>query len=192
MCAHRTKVGFAVGVARTVGMTLIFVLSTAGCARSSESVHPQVCTGDHYRDFDFWVGVWNVVDLETGKRVAQADVDAILGHCAAREDYRADDGGRGMSLSSWDANHQLWRQFWVSDKGTTVMLEGDLNQGAMTLTGAESSVRANYLVRGVWRPEGRNVRETAFRSEDGGKTWKPWFDLEFMPAFPKRPAHRKQ
>ncbi len=36
-------------------------------------------------------------------------------------------------------------------------------------------------VRGSWKPVDGSVRETAFTSTDGGKTWKPWFDLMFRP-----------
>jgi hypothetical protein len=31
----------------------------------------------------------------------------------------------------------------------------------------------------TWAPEAGGVRETAERSSDGGKTWRPWFDLSF-------------
>jgi hypothetical protein len=36
-------------------------------------------------------------------------------------------------------------------------------------------------VRGIWKPVDGGVRETASTSTDGGKTWKPWFDLMFRP-----------
>ena len=48
------------------------------------------------------------------------------------------------------------------------------------LTGEDRS--AGTLVRGIWKAEQGNVRETADISADGGKTWKPWFDIIFRPA----------
>jgi hypothetical protein len=33
----------------------------------------------------------------------------------------------------------------------------------------------------MWKPVNGGVRETAFSSTNGGKTWKPWFDLMFRP-----------
>jgi ketosteroid isomerase-like protein len=45
------------------------------------------------------------------------------------------------------------------------------------LTGKDN--RKGALVRGVWKAENRDVRETAVTSTDGGKTWAPWFDLTF-------------
>lgn len=172
------------------GALLISLAIPSGCARHSEPALPRVCVGAHYNEFNFWVGWWDVVDMDTGKRVAQADVESVLNQCAVLEDYRADDGGRGMSLSSWDAGHKLWRQYWVSDKGATVIIEGISNDGSMTLTGTEDNPQANYLIRGVWKPVGKNVRETAIRSVDGGRTWKPWFDLEFKPAHSSKEIDR--
>ena len=42
---------------------------------------------------------------------------------------------------------------------------------------------ANYR-KGVWKPVDGGVRETAATFADGGKTWKPWFDLAFPPHKP--------
>jgi hypothetical protein len=47
----------------------------------------------------------------------------------------------------------------------------------MVLSGEDRTKHAQ--VRGEWKPENGNVRETAVTSTDGGKTWKPWFDLVF-------------
>ena len=37
------------------------------------------------------------------------------------------------------------------------------------------------LLRGIWWPDGMNVRSKAERSKDGGKTWSPVFDIVFRP-----------
>jgi hypothetical protein len=57
------------------------------------------------------------------------------------------------------------------------MIEGIFEGGAMVLAGEDHA--KGSLVRGEWRPENGNVREIAVTSNDGGKTWKPWFDLLF-------------
>ena len=48
----------------------------------------------------------------------------------------------------------------------------------MVLTGVDHA-KGGRLVRGTWKPENGGVRETAVTSTDGGRTWKPWFDLVF-------------
>jgi DICT domain-containing protein len=52
----------------------------------------------------------------------------------------------------------------------------------MVLSGADRTDDGKERrVRGIWKPEDGGVRETAVTSTDGGKTWKPWFDLVFRP-----------
>jgi hypothetical protein len=57
------------------------------------------------------------------------------------------------------------------------VIEGTMEGDTMVLSGMDHAKRA--LVRGEWKPENGNVRETAAISTDGGRTWKPWFDLVF-------------
>ena len=52
----------------------------------------------------------------------------------------------------------------------------------MVLTGVDHAAGESARVRGTWKPANGGVRETGATSSDGGKTWKPWFDLMFHPA----------
>ncbi len=50
----------------------------------------------------------------------------------------------------------------------------------MVLRGADRTADGKErYVRGVWKPVDSGVRETAVTSVDGGKTWRPWFELVF-------------
>jgi len=60
-----------------------------------------------------------------------------------------------------------------------VTIEGGFRGSRMILQGAERVAGGEKRVRGVWLPVAGGVRETAVTSLDGGKTWKPWFDLIF-------------
>ena len=46
-------------------------------------------------------------------------------------------------------------------------------------TATEQTAQGPVLWRAVWIPQGAEVRETAETSTDGGKTWKPKFDIVF-------------
>lgn len=165
-------------------MLLVIVaasLSVQGPELARASTQTSSCFGPHYQDFMFWVGSWNVFDVADGRQVARAEITSILNGCAIEEDYRALDGGRGISLSSWNAQSNLWKQHWVSDKGATASIEGGLGSTVMVLIGTDDTAEAHYQLRGVWKREGKNVRETAWRSRDGGRTWKEWFDIRFVP-----------
>jgi hypothetical protein len=134
------------------------------------------CTASEYRAFDFWVGDWNVFDIGNPRKVADAQVEAILDGCVLREDYRGADGHKGQSFTIYDAARKVWHQTWVTNRGELLQIEGKVENREMVLTGRNQQ---GALVRGTWRPVNRDVRETAVTSTDDGRTWQPWFDLMF-------------
>jgi hypothetical protein len=163
--------------------------STVSAAQTVGTPAP-ACSAAAYHAFDFWLGTWDVYDAANNSLTAHASITRVEGGCAVREEYRGLDGSGGESLSAWDAARSVWRQNWVSDKGAIVALEGNLQDGAMVLSGPERGTHKPDLVRGTWSQEGvpgsdakaGGVHEVGERSTDGGHTWQPWFDLHFQPA----------
>jgi hypothetical protein len=141
------------------------------------------CAAPEYRQFDFWVGDWDVIDVkQPAVAAARARVEVILDGCVLHEIYEARDGRKGESFSVYDVSRQIWHQTWVTNRGQLLTIEGQLQGGEMQLAGID------YLpdgkprhVRGSWRQEKDGVREIAVRSTDGGASWLPWFDLLFRP-----------
>jgi hypothetical protein len=164
--------------ARTGLATLLLAAITAGAPGSAA---PSRCAAPEYRQFDFWAGDWDAYDADdTSKPAARVRVDSILDGCALREDYRGDNGLIGQSLNIYDAVRRVWHQSWVTNRGQLLVLEGELRDGRMTLRATEATAAGPVLWEGVWipQPDG-GVRETAKTSSDGGKTWKPAFDMLF-------------
>jgi len=106
-------------------ISLFFVLAllaiiegeTAARVPMQQFAKPAFCSGPEYRQFDFWIGDWDV--LETGKWevVAQTRVDRILDGCVLREDYESTNGLKGQSFSLYDASKRIWHQSWATNKG---------------------------------------------------------------------------
>jgi hypothetical protein len=144
------------------------------------------CTDGTYRQFDFWIGDWDVYDIERPTViVARARVELILNGCVLHEVYEGIDGHKGESFSIYDATRNTWHQSWVNDRGYLLMIEGRLRSEAMILQGVDHLPDGKpRQVRGEWRSEDHGVREMAARSTDGGVTWVPWFDILFLPHRP--------
>ncbi len=107
-------------------------------------------------------------------------MDVILDGCALLEVYEQLDGLTGQSFSIYDASRGTWHQTWVTNRGKLLTLEGRFQNGRMTLTGTDQSADGrSVLIRGVWKRAEGGVRETAETSDDGGKSWKPLFDILF-------------
>jgi hypothetical protein len=161
----------------------IVALAAAFTAATMARTPVPPCSGPEFRQFDFWVGDWDAYDVaDPGKVVGRGQVTPILGGCVLRETYRQNDGLVGESYSLWDASRRLWHQSWVTNRGGLLLLDGLFGDKRMVLIARESKPHGtSSLLRGIWWAEGRNVREKADRSTDGGKTWTPVFDMVFRP-----------
>lgn len=146
------------------------VLATPSRAQSDETP-PGPCSTAEYRQFDFWVGSW-VVRAGAGRESRNA-ISLVHDGCALLEDYVS---GRysGSSLSFWDRGARVWRQTWIDNQGSPLLLEGGLKDGNMVLS---SDPSATPLQRVTWTPlpDGQ-VRQLWESSPDGGATWNTVFD----------------
>ncbi len=166
---------------RPIAAALVLFAVAATPAFAAE--HPKACGAPEYRQFDFFAGDWDTYDIAApGKIVARNTVDIVLDGCVIHEDYRQNDGMHGESYSLYDAARKVWHQSWVTNRGELLLLDGGMQGGRMVFTGAQQTKDGKpSLLRGVWYVQGDGVRETAMRSLDGGKTWRPVFDIIFRP-----------
>jgi hypothetical protein len=95
---------------------------------------PAACLEPERRQFDFWVGEWEVHD-PSGTLVGRNSISPLFDGCALRETWRGESGHRGTSLNAWSPQRQAWRQTWVDASGLVLELEGGLHDGAMVLEG---------------------------------------------------------
>jgi hypothetical protein len=136
-----------------------------------------------YRQFDFWIGDWDVFEVEHPAVIAaRARVELILRGCVLHEVYEDMDGHKGESFSIYDVARNTWHQSWVNDNGYLLTIEGHLQGKSMILEGVDHLPNDTLRqVRGEWRPEPEGAHEIAWRSTDGGASWVTWFDISFRP-----------
>ena len=147
------------------------------------------------RDFDFWMGEWNVHNRRLRERLAGSDEwDEFHSRVAARplpaglgnEDvYCTDfDGGFvGMSFRFFDPKTELWSIYWADSRRPGVLdppvvgeFDGDTGvfEGTDVFKGRRIVVR--FIWSGVTTPTPR--WEQAF-SQDGGETWETNWIMDF-------------
>ena len=140
------------------------------------------CADLAYRQFDFWLGDWNVATAD-GKLVGHDHIEKAYGNCVLQEHWTSVDGGTGGSASIYDMSRKLWHQTWVDSTGTLVVLEGGLKDGRMVMAGTMTQDGKRVQDRMSWTPiqAGGNVkiRQLWETSEDGGKTWVTIFDVYY-------------
>ena len=144
------------------------------------------CSAPQYKEFDFWVGEWEVRSA-AGQLLGRNRITKKYGGCVVVEEWEGAAGGGGTSFNFYDQPTMQWHQFWVdatgtnwlsSDKqGNPVTLRGGLRDGAMVLTSHPDTLPSIGLTRATWRPlPDAGVRQMFESSTDGGKTWTTSFD----------------
>lgn len=146
-------------------------------ATADTQLSPPVCEGaGRRRDFDFWLGDWEVHGAQ-GKLVGQNRIEAIHGGCALLESWRSVGGSAGSSLNFYDPTSKKWRQVWVDRQGGQIELAGELVGGAMVLEGSslqpDGSLRK---IRGTWTPGPEGKVRQVFEESPDGVAWQVTFD----------------
>ena len=152
------------------------IAASAAALPASAADAPKGCAAAEHRQFDFWIGEWDV-KLASGKVAGSNRITSIHGGCALIEEWRGAGGYTGTSLSIYDGERRRWRQTWVDSGGSLLQLDGALSDGTMSLAGETVEGETRTLQRVRWTPQadGR-VRQHWESSEDGGKSWKTVFD----------------
>lgn len=133
-------------------------------------------TAPEQRQFDFWVGRWEVRD-KAGALQGRNVVEALLGGKVLQEHWQGEKGGGGTSLNAYLPGKKKWHQTWVDDQGNVLDLEGGLEGTSMVLRGETTPKGGRQLECITWTPlpDGR-VRQFWQQSLDGGATWKTAFE----------------
>ena len=93
--------------------------ASAALAQQPAPAPAQPCAAPEYRQFDFWVGDWDVHD-PSGKRVGENRITRIHNGCALLEEWRGDGDVTGSSLNLYDKQRSKWHQTWVDSGGNAV------------------------------------------------------------------------
>ena len=139
----------------------------------TNSPAPPACIGQEFRQFDFWLGKWNVRKPD-GTVIGASEITRESEGCAVRENWSSANGKHGMSINYLDPATQRWHQDWIGADGTILHLEGRLSGAAMVMSDeARASSPANRI---SWTPiSPRELKQEWSTSSDGGKTWQVGF-----------------
>ena len=157
------------------------LLAATGEARGQQA-QQSPCSGDVYRQFDFWVGTWEVTNPQ-GDVVGTNEISSILGRCVLLEEWQSAGPYSGKSLNIYDAANDKWHQTWVDNGGLLLELDGKLVDGSMVMKGVRPGRDGAEVVHRItWEPlEGGEVRQTWDTSEDEGQTWTTQFNGLYSP-----------
>jgi hypothetical protein len=130
-----------------------------------------------HRQFDFWVGEWNVFNPQ-GIQVGESRIEKITDGCVVHENWSSQASGEGKSYNFYDTRKGRWRQIWVDDSARVQEYEGAFRDGAIHYAGTGlDSAGKPVLLRMTFTPQfGGDVRQLIEQSVDEGKTYAVSFD----------------
>ena len=113
---------------------ILALLVVSAIASAQQPARPS-CTSAEYRQFDFWVGDWEVTDSAGTTVFGTNRVASEEGRCLVHENWVGSRGGTGQSLNFFDPLKQQWEQVWVGSDGLVVQISGGLRGASMVLEG---------------------------------------------------------
>lgn len=143
------------------------------------SVAAYPCEHDaRFREFDFWVGDWDV-HVGNGAFAGRNTIESAQRGCVLIENWSSATGGSGMSINYLDEATGEWVQVWNDSGGNQINIRGGLTDDGMLLEGTIHYVANDQTApfRGLWTPlEDGRVRQYFEQGSEDRTDWSPWFE----------------
>ncbi len=139
-------------------------------------------TDPHAREFDFWVGEWDVYQTGTKNYAGHSLIQRIAGGCAILENWDSQNS-TGKSINFVDPVTNRWKQSWAGSYsgGIQEFVNGRYQDSAMRFDFETTDPKGNKIIgRFIFFNQGPDqVRQFNETSADGGKTWTPSYDFTY-------------
>lgn len=144
------------------------------------------CSADpKAREFDFWVGEWDVYQTGTRVLVGKSSVQVASGGCMILENWTAVGAPHnGKSMNFIDRATSKWEQVWVGSEGSghQLFINGEYRDSAMRFEFEKTNAQGKKTVgRFIFFNQGPDqVRQFNETSSDEGKTWTTVYDFTYI------------
>lgn len=155
------------------------VLAAASLALVAAMPAQAACESEAHREFDFWLGVWDV-QRPDGAAVGENRIERAIGGCVVRERYSTPRGYHGESLNAYDGRRRLWHQTWIDSEGRLLVLEGGRSGESMVLEGRTREPAGERQHRITWTPLADGRVRQHWQVRDPGRDWTTLFDGRYV------------
>jgi tetratricopeptide (TPR) repeat protein len=150
--------------------------------RADAVAHPCVHQAE-YREFDFWLGEWDVVTSNGHNPAGASSIQLLLDQCVLLENWTGGSGGTGKSFNHFDTRTRKWIQDWVDSQSNSVHFEGAMEKdGVMHYYAEDLDAQGKPVKRHLqfFNLDKDHVRQFSQQSSDGGKTWQTEYDFLYV------------
>jgi hypothetical protein len=156
------------------------------CSSLNSQIAP--CNSDPgYRQFDFWIGEWEVYGLK-GQKAGDSKIELILDSCIILENWKSASNFRGRfysgkSFNRYNISTRQWQQFWVDNLGgSTDYSQGHFENNKMIFqTQPYLFIKDTMAILRLtfYNISPDKVRQQGEISKDNGIMWTTQYDLEY-------------
>ncbi len=141
------------------------------------------CEDAEFRQFDFWIGDWDVVSAADGTHQGSSHIAKEMGGCVIWENWTSAGGPYfGKSYNTWNVSLKRWEQYWVDNAAGVIFFHGGIKDGVMDYwTDDVPQPTGGTLLRHLqfFNLGADKVRQFSQGSNDGGKTWHVEYDFVY-------------
>lgn len=133
------------------------------------------------RQFDFWVGEWDVFNL-AGQKAGTSVIQSFANGCGVMENWTSTIGSDGKSINYYDSTTGKWYQSWIGSTGGALRYAGNYGDGAMRFLGETVAADGKKTLHKLtfFNVDASTVRQFAESSVDDGKTWTVTYDFKYV------------
>lgn len=153
------------------------------------SATPQPCTQPQARQFDFWVGEWNLTwPAANGQPSGKGtnSISKILDACVIEENFKdlgAAPALRGLSVSTFNGRLGKWQQTWVDSQGSYLDFTGEWNGKEMILSRQGVDAKGEKVwQRMVWKNISANALDWSWERSNDGTQWEVVWPIHYERA----------
>jgi hypothetical protein len=156
--------------------SIVGIVALLGICGAEAAAPAGPCDGAAHREFDFWLGDWQV-HTPDGKLAGVNRIERQYGGCVLHEHYITGRAFSGESLNIYDAARKVWHQTWVDSAGTLLLLEGRFAAGKMVLEGQTTGEGGQVTKHRItWTPNADGTVRQFWQSTDAKGEWVTAFD----------------
>lgn len=136
---------------------------------------------DEARQFDFWIGTWDV-KTQQGFLAGTNTIERVISGCALIENWTSSLGGTGKSFNFYNSNTKKWYQNWIDDKGGVINFVGEFKDKEMRFQSEPITRNGQKFLRRLtfFHISPDQVRQLGEVSQDDGKTWTVEYDFNYF------------
>jgi len=141
------------------------------------SRRPPACASTEDRQFDFWVGEWDVMGTGHRALVAESTITLADEDCIVMENWRPFGGGHAHSISVYDHANHHWRQYYAGAGIAPAEYTGTLDPDGVLRFDIDASSprkRMNYQ-----RIDANTVRQWGEQYDESSHAWSTTWDLAY-------------